>query len=194
METCDERTAEMKVLVVNGSPHKSGTTGKALSIVEAAMAEAGVESECIWIGARPVRGCIACEKCSDTGRCVFCDDGANEIIEALLAADGPVVGTPVYFAGANGALLALLDRVFYAASVHGRLFAGKPAAAVATLWRAGSTSALDELNRYFAFSGMPVASSTYWNLMLNSGEDAFGEDVLRHLGRNMAELAKATAR
>lgn len=184
----------MKVLVVNGSPHKSGTTDKALSIVEAAMAEGGVESERIWIGARPVRGCIACEKCADTGRCAFCDDGANEIIEALLAADGLVVGTPVYFAGANGALLALLDRVLYAASVHGRLFAGKPAVAVATLWRAGSTSALDELNRYFAFSGMPAASSTYWNLMLNSGEDAFGEDVLRHLGHNMAELAKATAR
>ena len=182
----------MKVLVLNGSPHKAGTTDKALSIVEAAMAESGVESERMWIGNRPVRGCIACEKCADTGLCTFTDDLANEIIERLLAADGLVVGTPVYFAGANGALLALLDRVFYAASVHGRRFAGKPACAVATLWRAGSTSALDELNRYFTFSGTPVASSTYWNLMLNSGDDSFGEDMLHQLGDNMARLVRAT--
>lgn len=92
----------------------------------------------------------------------------------------------------HGALLALLDRVFYAASVHGRQFAGKPACAVTTLWRAGSTSALDELSRYFTFSGMPVASSTYWSIMLNSGDDSFGEDTLRQLGENMACLAKAT--
>lgn len=103
-----------------------------------------------------------------------------------------VAGTPVYFAGANGALLALLDRVFYAASVHGRRFAGKPACAVTTLWRAGSTSALDELNRYFTFSGMPVASSTHWHMMLNSGDDSFGEDMLRQLGENMAHLVRAT--
>lgn len=92
----------------------------------------------------------------------------------------------------HGALLALLDRVFYAASVHGRRFAGKPACAVTTLWRAGSTSALDELSRYFTFSGMPVASSTYWNMMLNSGDDSFGEDTLRQHGENMACLVKAT--
>ena len=182
----------MKVLVLNGSPHKAGTTDRALSIVEAAMAKAGVESERMWIGNKPVRGCIACERCAETGRCAFTDDLANEIAERLLASDGLVVGTPVYFAGANGALLALLDRVFYAASVHGRRFAGKPACAVTTLWRAGSTSALDELNRYFTFSGMPVASSTYWNMMLNSGDDSFGEDVLHQLGENMARLVKAT--
>lgn len=122
---------------------------------------AGVEAERLWIRNKPVRGCIACEKCENTGRCAFTDDLANEIIERLLAADGLVVGTPVYFAGANGALLALLDRVFCAVSVYGRQFAGKPACAMTTLWRAGSTSALDELSRYFAFSGMPVASSTY---------------------------------
>lgn len=92
----------------------------------------------------------------------------------------------------HGALLALLDRVFYAASVHGRQFAGKSACAVTTLWRAGSTSALDELSRYFTLSGMPVASSTYWNMMLNSGDDSFGEDTLRQHGENMACLVKAT--
>lgn len=92
----------------------------------------------------------------------------------------------------HGALLALFDCVFYAASVHGRRFAGKPACAVTTLWRAGSTSALDELSRYFTFSGMPVTSSTYWNMMLNSGDDSFGEDTLRQLGENMACLVKAT--
>lgn len=179
----------MKVLVLNGSPHKTGTTDKALSIVEAAMAESGVESERMWIGNRPVRGCITCERCAATGRCAFTDDLANEIIERPLAADGILVGTPVYFVGANGALL---DRVFYAASVHGRRFTGKPACAVATLWRAGPTSALDELNRYFTFSGMPVASSTYWNIMLNSGDDSFREDTPRQLGENMARLVRAT--
>ena len=92
----------------------------------------------------------------------------------------------------HGALLALLDCVFYAASVHGRQFAGKPACAVTTLWRAGSPSALDELSRYFTFSGMPVVSSTYWNMMLNSGDDSFGEDTLRQLGENMACLVNAT--
>ena len=102
------------------------------------------------------------------------------------------VGTPVYFAGANGALLALLDRAFYAVSVHGRRFAGKPACAVTTLWRAGPTSALDELNCYFTFSGMPVASSTYRTMMLNSGDNSFGEDMLRQLGENMAHLTRAT--
>lgn len=156
------------------------------------MAQAGVESERIWIGNKPVHGCIACERCAETGLCTFTDDLANEITERLLACDGFVVGTPVYFTGANGVLLALLDRVFYAASVHGRRFAGKPACAVTTLWRAGSSSALDELDRCFTFSGMPVASSTYWNMMLNSGDDSFGEDTLRQLGENMARLVKAT--
>ncbi|HAM16410.1 MAG TPA: flavodoxin family protein [Eggerthellaceae bacterium] len=185
----------MKTLVINGSPHKAGTTDKALAIVEAALAEEGLESERIWIGNRPVRGCIACEKCAETARCAFSDDVANEIIENLLEADGLVVGTPVYFAGANGALLALLDRVFYAASAHDRrLFAGKPAAGVATLYRAGSTSALDEIGRYFAFSGMPIVSSLYWNLMFDDGNDKFGEDMLGQLGRNMADLIKAMAR
>ena len=116
---------------------------------------------------------------------------AVKVISETLAQE-LVVGTPVYFAGANGALLALLDRAFYAASVHGRRFAGKPACAVTTLWRAGSTSTLDELNRCFTFSGMPVASSTYWNMMFNSGDDPFGEDMLRQLGENMAHLVRTT--
>lgn len=116
---------------------------------------------------------------------------AVKVISETLAQE-LVVGTPAYFAGANGALLALLDRAFYAASVHGRRFAGNPACAVTTLWRAGSTSTLDELSRCFTFSGMPVASSTYWNMMFNSGDDPFGEDMLRQLGENMAHLVRTT--
>lgn len=125
-----------------------------------------------------------------SGVCCATKRAVKAISETL--AQELVVGTPVYFAGANGALLALLDRAFYAASVHGRRFAGKPACAVTTLWRAGSTSTLDELNRCFTFSGMPVASSTYWNMMFNSGDDPFGEDMLRQLGENMAHLVRTT--
>jgi multimeric flavodoxin WrbA len=105
----------------------------------------------------------------------------------MVEADGIIIGSPVYFAGPNGALCALLDRVFYAASNFGHLFAGKPAAAVATCWRAGATATLDRLNKYFTFSEMPVVSSNYWNLKL-TGEDAYGEEIMRCLGENMVKL------
>ncbi|MBQ3372403.1 MAG: flavodoxin family protein [Oscillospiraceae bacterium] len=177
----------MKVLLVNGSPHKNGNTSKALSIIEAALHERDIQTEWFQLSAKPVRGCIACEKCRETYRCVFEDDQANELIEKIIACDGVVIGSPVYFAGPNGALLALLDRVFYAGSCHGRLFKGKIGAAAVTLWRAGSTAALDRLYKYFSYSEMPIVSSDYWN-MLHIGNDQTGEDILRRLGRNMAEL------
>lgn len=181
----------MKVLMVNGSPKKQGVTKKSLLVVAERLEAAGVEVEWFELGNKPVRGCIGCGGCGKNGgRCVFADDGANDLIEAILAADGVIVGSPVYFAGANGALLALLDRAFYAASVHGKQFAGRPAAAVATEWRAGAVCACDEINRYFLFSGMPVVASDYWPVRFNSEEDEWGDNMLSLLGDRMAaELA-----
>ncbi len=181
-----------KILLVNGSPNRDGNTAAALKLVGAAIAQKGIETEWFQLSSGPVRGCIGCEQCRSTHRCGFVDDQANELIEKIAACDGVVIGSPVYFAGPNGALLALLDRVFYAGSCHGRLFRGKPGAAVVTLWRAGSTASLDRIHKYFAYSEMPIVSSAYWN-MLHSGKDEFGEKTLRILGENMAELVVKTA-
>jgi multimeric flavodoxin WrbA len=183
----------MKVLLVNGSPRKNGDTAYSLGIVEKVLNGANIETEWFHLGTDKVRGCCDCNKCSATSRCAFSDDRCNELIEQIIEADGVIVGTPVYFAGANGALCALLDRVFYAASNYGHHFSGKPAAAVATCWRAGATATLDRLNKYFSYSGMPIVSSNYWNLKLN-GEDKFGEKILKILGENMVrELALVEA-
>lgn len=183
----------MKVLLINGSPHKNGNTHAALTKVEAVLKASQVETEIVHIGTAPIRGCIDCKKCADSFRCIFKDDVCNELIEAFIKADGIIIGTPVYFAGPNGALCALLDRVFYAGSSYGGLFAGKPAAALATCARAGSTAALDRLNKYFTFSQMPIVSSCYWNMVYdpNTGDvsdDKFGEEILRVLGKNIAEM------
>jgi multimeric flavodoxin WrbA len=179
----------MKVLLVNGSPRKNGETHQSLKIIEDVLQDAGLETEWFELGTEPVRGCIHCNSCEKTSRCAFSDDICNTLIERMVEADGIIIGSPVYFAGPNGALCALLDRVFYAASNFGRLFAGKPAAAVATCWRAGATATLDRLNKYFTFSEMPVVSSNYWNLKL-TGEDAYGEEIMRCLGENMVKLLK----
>ena len=175
------------ILLVNGSPHTKGNTAEALKTVEAALHENGIATEWFQLSAKPVRGCIGCERCRESFRCVFSDDQANELIEKIAECDGVVIGSPVYFAGPNGALLALLDRVFYAGSCHGRLFRGKPAAAIVTLWRAGSTAALDRLYKYFSYSEMPIVNSNYWN-MVHEGGDPFGQQILQTLGKNMAEL------
>ncbi len=180
----------MKVLLVNGSPRKNGETNRSLEIIENELHRYEIETEWFQLGMDMVRGCCSCNQCQKNYRCCFTDDKCNELIEQFLNADGIIIGSPVYFAGPNGALCALLDRVFYAASNFGRLFEGKPAAAVATCWRAGGTATLDRLNKYFTYSEMPVVSSTYWNIKL-TGEDSFGEDVLKQLGVNMAkELLK----
>jgi multimeric flavodoxin WrbA len=154
--------------------------------VENILHEAGVETAWFQLGTAPVRGCCHCNHCQTTNRCTFSDDLCNGLIEACLAADGIVIGSPVYFAGPNGALCALLDRVFYAASNFGCLFAGKPGAAIATCWRAGATATLDRLNKYFTFSEMPVVSSNYWNMKL-TGDDPYGEEILKQLGRNLVK-------
>jgi multimeric flavodoxin WrbA len=176
----------MKVLLVNGSPRKNGETAQSLSIVEKVLKEANIDTQWFQLGTEPVRGCCHCNSCAKTSRCAFTDDACNKLLAQCLEADGIIIGSPVYFAGPNGALCALLDRVFYAASNFGYHFAGKPGAAIATCWRAGATATLDRLNKYFTFSEMPVISSNYWNLKL-TGDDPYGEEILKQLGKNMAK-------
>ena len=180
-----------KVLLVNGSPHGNGNTAAALKIVQMELHERGIETVRFQLNGKPVRGCIACGRCESEHRCAFGDDQCNELIEKLLEADAVIIGTPVYFAGPNGALCALLDRAFYAAANYGQLLAGKPAAAIATCWRAGATPSIDRINRYFLFSQMPVISSEYWNGYLGS-HDRFGAQVLKTLAANMADYLQKT--
>ena len=182
----------MKVLLLNGSPHPHGCTFTALSEVAKTLEESGVETEILQIGAKPVRGCIACGGCAGKGRCVFGDDIVNTLIEKMEQADGFIVGSPVYYASANGAVECILDRAFYAG---GKAFVHKPAAAVASARRAGTTATLDELTKYFTISQMPVVSSTYWPMVHGNkpedvAKDEEGLQVMRNLGRNMAWLLK----
>ena len=181
----------MKVLLLNGSPHARGCTYTALSEVAGQLNQNGVETEIVQIGAGPVHGCIACGKCRETGSCVF-DDIVNEILKKMEDADGLVVGTPVYYASPHGSLIALLDRLFYAGKTQ---FAYKPAAAVASARRAGTTAALDVVNKYFTISQMPVVSSQYWNMVHGNTpeqvrQDQEGLQIMRTLGNNMAWLLR----
>lgn len=183
----------MKVLLVNGSPHREGNTFLALSEVARALQTEGVDTEIVSIGTRPIPGCIACGQCAKLGHCAFNDDRYVEIREKLASADGLIVGSPVYFAGPNGSLCALLDRLFV--SCTDRL-AYKPAAAVVVCRRGGASAAFDRLNKYFTISNMPVVSSQYWNSVhgRQSGEasqDLEGLQIMRVLGRNMARVLKA---
>lgn len=178
----------MNVLLLNGSPHEKGCTYTALAEVAGALEQNGVTSQIYHIGRGPVRGCVACGGCGSKGRCVFDDDPANEILKLMRAADGIVVGSPVYYAGPNGALCALLDRVFYAA---GGALAFKPAAAVVSARRGGTTAAFDRLNKYFTMNRMPIVSSQYWNSVHgftpeDVRQDAEGLQTMRTLGYNMA--------
>ena len=184
---------KMKVLLVNGSSHEKRDTYEALKVVEKSLNDCGIDTEWFWIGDGPVRGCIDCASCEGVGRCVFTDDCVNDLIEAMIAADGVIIGTPVYFCAPNGALMAILNRVFYAGSEYGgRLFEGKPAAAVATMWRSGGNTAVAMLSKYFAISGMPIIPSNYWNMVFSPrseiADDKFGKEVLAKLGEGMAEM------
>lgn len=183
----------MKVLLVNGSPHAEGSTYTALNEVGGALLAAGAQVEWFYIGNEMVRGCAGCGACAKLGRCVFEDDKANALMEAIAGADGVVVGSPVYYAGPNGALCALLDRAFYAG---GKTFAGKAGAAIVVCRRAGATASLDRLNKCFSISRMPLVSGQYWNMAHgNCGEevqqDAEGLQIMRTLGTEMAFLLKA---
>ena len=185
----------MKVLMIDGSPRREGNTATALAEMEKVLAAEGIEVETVRIGTTDVRGCIACGKCAELGKCVF-DDIVNECAEKLAEADGLVVGTPVYYASANGSLTSLLDRLFY--STGGIDKTMKVGAAVAVARRGGLTATFDQLNKYFTISGMPVASGQYWNgahgrLPGEASQDEEGMQQMRTLARNMAFLMKSIA-
>lgn len=182
----------MNVLLINGSPHRNGCTFTALSEVAAALNANGIETTMRHIGTAPIAGCIACGKCRSTGLCVFANDPVNECIALLKEADGLVVGSPIYYAGPNAALCALLDRVFFCKSGP---YAFKPAAAVVSCRRGGATAGFDRLNKYFTISQMPIVSSRYWNMVHGNTpeetrQDREGMQTMRILGNNMAWLLK----
>ena len=184
----------MKVLMINGSPKANGNTALALKEMEAIFAAEGIECETILVGNQPIRGCIACGSCYKNGKCVF-DDAVNEVAEKFRDADGLVVASPVYYASANATLIALLDRLFYSSDFPKTMKVG---ASVAVARRGGCSSTFDELNKYFTISGMPVASSQYWNSVHGGrpGEaiqDEEGLQTMRTLARNMAFLMKSIA-
>ena len=182
----------MKVLLINGSPRKEGNTFLALSEIAAALENNGVKTQIVNIGNKAVQGCIACNKCGELGRCAFNDELYNAVRKELSDADGLIIGTPVYYAGPNGSLCALLDRIFYSCS---ELLEYKPGAAVAVCRRGGASAAFDRLNKYFTISNMPVVSSQYWNIIHGrilgeAAKDAEGLQIMRTLGRNMAWILK----
>ena len=184
----------MKVLLINGSPRRNGCTFTALSEVEKTLHREGIETELVQLGAKAVQGCIACGRCKTLGRCVF-DDLVNETAPKLEAADGLVVGSPVYYASANGSLIAFLDRLFYSTPFDKTMKAG---AAVLSCRRGGASASFDELNKYFTISGMPVVSSQYWNSVHGRTaedvkKDLEGMQIMRTLGKNMAFLMKSIA-
>lgn len=181
----------MKVILVNGSPKENGCTYTALSEVQGALEQNGIETEIFQIGAKPVAGCIGCGSCIGSGKC-FVDDKVNEFVEKAKLADGFVFGSPVHYAAASGAITSFLDRAFYG---KGSVFAGKPGAAVVSCRRGGASAAFDQLNKYFTISHMPIVSSQYWNQVHGNtpGEvrkDEEGMQTMRALGNNMAWLLK----
>lgn len=177
----------MKVLLINGSPHEKGCTNRALEEVAFSLGKNGVNSEIFWIGKGDIHGCTACGHCGGvSNQCIF-NDTVNEALVKMQEADGLIVGSPVYYASLNGALSAFLDRMFYA----GACFHHKPAAAVASARRAGTTATLDIIQKYFTINQMPVVASQYWNMVHGScpedvEKDLEGLQTMRTLGKNMA--------
>lgn len=183
----------MKVILLNGSPRGNGCTNRALEEVSKTLEENGIDTEIIHIGGKGIRGCTACGQCGKTHKCVF-DDAVNEVLPKFEAADGMIVGSPVYYASPNGEILSFLDRLFYAASGFDKTM--KVGAAVVSCRRGGSTATFDALNKYFTISEMPIASSRYWNQVHGScaedvEKDEEGLQTMRMLGRNMAFLIKS---
>ena len=183
-----------KVLLLNGSPHVHGCTAAALEEMIRVFAAEGLETELIQVGSKGIRGCISCGRCGDLGRCVF-EDLVNETAPKLQAADGLVVGSPVYYGSPNGTLLAFLDRLFYSTHFSKHMKVG---AAVVSCRRGGNTASFDVLNKYFTISGMPVASATYWNQVHGLSADDVKKDLeglqtMRNLARNMSFMIKAFA-
>lgn len=189
----------MKVILVNGSPHKEGCTYTALKEVEKELNAEGVQTEILWLGVKPISGCLGCGACcrrgpdgeTPSGKC-FMDDIVNEFIGKAKEADGFVFGSPVHYAALSGTLTSFMDRAFYG---KGAIYRYKPAAGIVSCRRGGSTAAFDQINKYFTISSMPVVSSKYWNMVHGNTPDQVRQDeegmqVMRELGRNMAWLLK----
>lgn len=185
----------MKVLLVNGSPHENGCTHTALEEVAKTLQAEGVGTEIFQIGRKPLSGCIACRKCAELKRCVF-SDRVNDFLDIAAGADGFVFGSPVHYAAAGGAITSFMDRAFFANLLSGRrAFYLKPAAAIVSARRAGTTATFDQLNKYFTISEMPVISSNYWNMVHGHTpedvkKDLEGLQTMRTLGRNLAWFLK----
>lgn len=184
----------MKVLILNGSPRPNGNTAVAIREMERTFAENGIETETVRVGQEAIRGCIACGSCHKTGKCVF-DDAVNAIAPKFAEADGLVVASPVYYAAANATLEALLQRLFYSTHFDKTMKVG---ASVVCARRGGCSATFDELNKFFTISGMPVASSQYWNSIHGTApgqaeEDEEGKQIMRTLARNMSFLMKSIA-
>ena len=182
----------MNVLMINGSPRPNGNTSLALREMETVFKAEGIETEIIQIGNKAIRGCIACGKCAEKGKCIF-DDAVNEIAPKFETCDGLVVGSPVYYASANATLVAFLTRLFYSTPFDKTMKVG---AAVAVARRGGLSATFDELNKFFTISGMPVASSQYWNSVHGrepgqAAQDAEGLQTMRTLARNMTFLMRS---
>ena len=187
--------SNMKVLIINGSPRQKGNTSIALAEIAKQLEKLGIESEIVWIGNKPVRGCIACNTCKDKpGACVFDDDVCNGISAKMNSSDALIVGSPVYWGQPNGAVLSIIQRAFYS---NGAAFRGKPAAAVAVCRRGGATATFETLNMPFQMMSMPVVTSQYWNIVYGrepgqAALDREGLQTMRTLANNMAALLRAT--
>ena len=181
----------MKVVLLNGSPRKNGCTARALREVETQLQKNGIETEWFHVGNKPISGCIACGACKKTGRCAVSDD-VNQCAALIADADGLVVGSPVHYAGASGAITSFMDRLFYSAS---KQFQFKPAAAVVSCRRGGASATFDQLNKYFTINNMPIVSSQYWNSVHGNTpeeveQDLEGLQTMRTLGNNMTWLIR----
>lgn len=181
----------MKVVLINGSPHKDGCTARALKEVADALTKEGVETQTLWLGLDPISGCRGCGACAKLGKCIV-DDVLNQLAPTITAADGLVFGSPVHYAAPSGAITAFMDRLFYSSS---KKLAGKPACAVFSCRRGGASASFDVLNKYFTISSMPIVSGQYWNMVHGQTpaqveEDQEGLQIMRSLGKNMAWLLK----
>lgn len=185
----------MNVLLINGSPHANGCTFTALEEVAKTLNAEGIETQIFQIGTKPLAGCIACQTCAKIGRCTF-SDCVNDFLDLAKDADGFIFGSPVHYAAASGAITSFMDRVFYSDALAGRkTFYLKPAAAVVSARRAGTTATFDQLNKYFTIAEMPIISSSYWNMVHGAGPEDVQKDLeglrtMRVLARNMAWFLK----
>lgn len=183
----------MKVILVNGGPHKDGCTNLALEEVAKTLEKEEIQTEIIWLGNKPIGGCIGCNSCLKNDNKCFIDDEVNKFLEKAKEADGFVFGSPVHFAAASGTLTSFLDRVFYG---RGKLFAGKISASVVSCRRGGATAAFDQINKYALMSNMYVVGSSYWNQIHGANKEEAAKDLeglqtMRNLGRNIAFLLKS---